>query len=87
MVAVGRRARSRLKEIYPEAIAHRRCKGSRVEIEVERMRRGGVAPVAGVRQSERMKAGLVTSNGRGGELRTGMSVDGGGEGVLRETRG
>ena len=51
------------------------------------MRRGGVAPVTSVGKSERVKAGLVPSNGGGEELRARVSVNSGGKRVLCEARG
>ena len=39
-----------------------------------------------MRKSKRVKAGLVACDGRGEELGSRVSVDGGGEGMLREAR-
>ena len=53
-------------------------------MEVECGRWDGVEEVAIVRKVEGMKASLVPSDSGGEELRTGVSIDGGGEGMLGE---
>ena len=85
-VAVGGRARSRLNKVNAEAVGHHGSERAGVEMKVESVRRDPVAPVSGMRKGKRVKTGLISCGGGGEELRAGVSVNGGREGVLGETR-